>query len=173
MLSDRRELPCQTVDISPGGVSLITPVQGEIGQRAVMYLDHLGRLEGDVVRITPHGMVVSLQLTPQKRGKIADKLTWLANRSVLGLAEDRRHERIEPIYKRVQIAGADGSLHAGTLVDVSLSGALVRAAALPNVGEIVTLGATRGRVVRHFDGAFAVEFLRLLPIETFDPQIRL
>ncbi len=33
--------------------------------------------------------------------------------------------------------------------------------------KLVTLGATRGRVARLLDGGFAVQFLRLLPLETF------
>ena len=173
MLTDRRELPCQSIDISPSGLALIAPVEGEIGQRVVVYLDHLGRLEGEIVRHVPNGFAMALRLSPQKREKIADKLTWLVNRGELGLAEDRRHERIEPVHKRVQIATADGALHAGILNDVSLSGASVRANVQPSMGELVTLGATRGRVVRHFSSGFAVEFLRLLPLEDFDSQIRL
>jgi hypothetical protein len=35
------------------------------------------------------------------------------------------------------------------------------------------LGATRGRVVRRTEDGFAVEFARLLPIESFDNRIRL
>lgn len=173
MLTDRRELPCQTIDVSAGGLALAAPVVGHIGQRVVVYLEHLGRLEGEIVRHLNDGFAMQLRLSPLKRDKIADTLTWLVNRSELGLREDRRHERIEPVHKRLQITFADGSLHPGLLVDVSLSGAFLKCAMAPRFGEVVTVGATSGRVVRCADEGFAVEFLRLLPMETFDNEIRL
>jgi len=173
MLSDRRELPCQTIDASAGGLSLAAPMRGDIGQRVVVYLEHLGRLEGQIVRHIDAGFALQLQISPGKREMIADKLTWLANRRELGLPEDRRHDRIEPVHKRVQVTVADGTLHAGLLIDVSQSGACLRCALQPDVGAGVTLGLTRARVVRHTADGFAVEFLRLIPVETFDNRIKL
>jgi hypothetical protein len=173
MLTDRRELPCQTIDISAGGIALAAPVVGHIGQRVVVYLEHLGRLEGDIVRHIKDGFAIQLRLSPPKRDKIADTLTWLANRSELGMREDRRHERIEPVHKRVQVTMPDGLVHPGMLVDISLSGAYVKCAMAPQFGETVTIGSTQGRVVRRTEEGFAVEFLRLLPIETFDNGVKL
>jgi len=46
MLADHREFPCQVVDMSPGGMAVIAPVVGKLGDRVVAYVDHLGRLEG-------------------------------------------------------------------------------------------------------------------------------
>ena len=46
MLADRREFPCQVVNMSPGGMALIAPVAGAPGERVIAYVDHLGRLEG-------------------------------------------------------------------------------------------------------------------------------
>ena len=173
MLTDRRELPCQTIDVSAGGVALAAPVVGHIGQRVVVYLEHLGRLEGDIVRHLKDGFAIQLRLSPLKRDKIADTLTWLANRNALGLPEDRRHERIEPIHKRVQVTMPDASLHPGMLVDVSLSGAFVKCPMTPQLGEVVIVGSTEGRVVRRTEEGFAIEFLRLLPMETFDNRVKL
>lgn len=173
MLTDRRELPCQTIDISAGGLALAAPVVGHIGQRVVVYLEHLGRLEGDIVRHLRDGFAIQLRLSPMKRDKIADTLTWLINRGTLGLPEDRRHERIEPILKRIQVQLSDGAIHPGMLVDVSLSGAYVKCGIQPNVGDIVTVGTTQGRVVRRSGDGFAMEFLRLLPLESFDNRVRL
>ena len=45
MLADRREFPCQTIDMSPGGVALFAPVKGTAGERVVAYIDQLGRIE--------------------------------------------------------------------------------------------------------------------------------
>ncbi len=96
MLADRREYACQTTDMSPGGASLVAPVKGEVGERVVLYLEHVGRIEGEITRHTPQGFTVSISATLRKRDKLASQLTWLGKRHDLGLPEDRRHERIVP-----------------------------------------------------------------------------
>jgi len=50
ILVDRSEFPCQVVNISPGGIALIAPVSGAVGDRVIAYVDHLGRLEGKIAR---------------------------------------------------------------------------------------------------------------------------
>src|SRR5204862_1021011 len=96
MLSDRKEFPCQTIDLSPGGVALVAPVPGEVGERVVCYIDQIGRLEGIVARRFDNGFALSVNVPLFKREKLAEQLTWLANRHSLGMPEDRRHERIAP-----------------------------------------------------------------------------
>ena len=39
MLPDRREFPCQIVNMSPGGMALIAPVSGQPGDRPQAFLD--------------------------------------------------------------------------------------------------------------------------------------
>ena len=96
MLPDRREFPCQVVNMSPGGMALVAPVAGQPGERVIAYVDHLGRLEGHVARSLQNGFAMTISATPRKRDKLAAQLTWLANRNILGLPEDRRHGRIMP-----------------------------------------------------------------------------
>ena len=43
MLPDRREFPCQVVNMSPGGMALIAPMIGHIGERVIAYVDQIGR----------------------------------------------------------------------------------------------------------------------------------
>src|ERR1700748_2212701 len=109
MLPDRREFPCQVVNMSPGGMALIAPVSGEPGERVIAYVDHLGRLEGHVARIFQSGFAMSIAATPRKRDKLAAQLTWLANRHILGLPEDRRHDRIVPRNPRSTMMMPDGA----------------------------------------------------------------
>src|SRR5215470_20439257 len=96
MLADRREFPCQVLDMSPGGMAVIGPVSGVAGERVVAYIDHVGRLEGTIVRVLPNGFAMSIAATPRKRDKLAAQLTWLANRELLGTIDDRRHGRVTP-----------------------------------------------------------------------------
>src|SRR6202161_3282624 len=94
MLEDRREFPCQVVDMSPGGMAVIAPQCGRLGERVVAYIDHVGRLEGVIARIYPSGFSMTIAASQRKRDKLAAQLTWLANRNILDLPEDRRHQRV-------------------------------------------------------------------------------
>ena len=94
MLPDRREFPCQVINMSPGGLALLAPGIGNVGDRVVAYLDHIGRVEGKITRIIDNGFAMTVGATARKRDKLAAQLTWLANRHILNLPEDRRHGRI-------------------------------------------------------------------------------
>jgi hypothetical protein len=161
MLADRREFPCQVVDMSPGGMALIAPVNGKAGERVIAYIDHIGRLEGVIVRQFQNGFAMTIAATPRKRDKLASQLTWLANRHVLGLPEDRRHGRVVPRDPVSNLLLPDGSTLQCRVIDMSLSGAAVASDTRPPIGALVALGKTQGRVVRHLETGFAIEFTRL------------
>jgi hypothetical protein len=171
MLASRQEYPCQSVDMSPGGLSLVAPVRGLVGERIVVYLESIGRIEGQIVRQTEHGLALSMTATIRKRDKLASQLTWLCNRQTLGLPEDRRHERIPPRHAAVTVKLGNGREVAARLIDVSLSGAAVTTGLRPEIGAAVTLGRTPGRVVRILEGGFAVEFLLPVAPDRFDENL--
>jgi hypothetical protein len=161
MLADRREFPCQVANMSPGGMALITPVAGAVGERIIAYIDHLGRLEGKISRIYQNGFAMSVAATPRKRDKLAAQLTWLANRHILNLPEDRRHGRITPRRPVTQLSMPNGINLTCRIIDLSLSGAAIATDQRPAVGMLVNLGTVQGRIVRHLEEGFAVEFTRL------------
>ncbi len=172
MLEDKREFPCRTIDFSLGGVALAGPVCGEIGERVIVYLDYIGRIEGTVTRHTPEGFALALTLPGNKREKIADQLTWLINREALG-KEDRRHDRIIPHRRHSILQLEDGREHLVKIVDISVSGAAVATDLKILVGAKTLLGSTRGHVIRVFSGGIAIEFDTPIPIERFDENIKL
>jgi PilZ domain-containing protein len=161
MLADRREFPCQVVDMSPGGMALVAPVSGKPSERVIAYIDHVGRLEGTIVRALPNGFAMTIAATPRKRDKLAAQLTWLANRHILNLPEDRRHGRLVPRNPRTTMIMPNGASAPCTIIDMSLSGAAVATEAKPPVGALITLGRTQARVIRIRDDGIAVEFTRL------------
>jgi PilZ domain len=161
MLADRREFPCQVIDMSPGGMAVIAPVNGRPGERVIAYIDHIGRVEGTLIRQFANGFAMTIAATPRKRDKLAAQLTWLANRHVLGLPEDRRHGRIVPRNPVTQLVLPNGTALTCRLIDMSLSGAAVATEERPPIGALVNLGKVQGRIVRHLEQGFAVEFTRL------------
>jgi hypothetical protein len=163
MLSDRREFPCQVIDMSPGGMAVVAPVIGAPGERVIAYVDHLGRLEGKIARLLDNGFAMTISATSRKRDKLAAQLTWLANRQILNLPEDRRHGRFTPRNSMARLILPNGTNVTCRVIDVSASGAAVAIAPdlLPVIGAAVTIGKTAGRVVRHIENGFAIEFTRL------------
>lgn len=166
MLSDRREFPCQVVDMSPGGAAIVAPVVGKLGERVIAYLDHIGRIEGMIVRVGDTGFSMTIEASLRKRDKLADQLTWLANRQILGLPEDRRHERVIPRSPFTTITTPVGEKVPVRVLDISLSGAAIGGAEDLKPGDIVQISRTMARVVRILDKGVAVEFSRQQPIET-------
>jgi hypothetical protein len=162
MLADRREFPCQVVNMSPGGMALIAPVGGVAGERVIAYVDHLGRLEGKIARLFQNGFAMTISATARKRDKLAAQLTWLANRHILGLPEDRRHGRIVPRNPVGRLIMPNGVNLTCRIIDVSESGAGIATDQRPPIGTLVTLGKVQGRVVRHLEDGFAIEFTRSL-----------
>jgi hypothetical protein len=161
MLSDRREFPCQVINMSPGGMALIAPVGGQPGERVIAYIDHLGRLEGHVARPFQNGFAMTIAATARKRDKLAAQLTWLANRHLLDSPEDRRHGRMAPRNPIGRLIMPNGVSVACRVIDVSQSGAGVATEQRPPIGAVITLGKVQGRVVRHLENGFAIEFTRL------------
>ena len=161
MLADRSEFPCQVVNISPGGIALLAPVSGAVGDRVIAYVDHLGRLEAKIARQLQNGFAMTIAATPRKRDMLAAQLTWLANRSILNLPEDRRHGRFVPKVTGARLIMPNGTNVGVRLLDLSLSGAGVGTQERPEIGSHVTIGKIPGRVVRHLEQGFAIEFQRM------------
>jgi hypothetical protein len=171
MLADRREFPCQVINMSPGGMALIAPVAGNVGERVIAYVDHLGRLEGQIARLIENGFAMTILATPRKRDKLAAQLTWLANRSILNLPEDRRHGRIVPRNPFARLVLPNGINIGVRIIDVSNSGAAIATRERPDIGTPVTIGKVSGRVVRHLEEGFAIEFTRLQHPDTLEENI--
>ncbi|MEO8759097.1 MAG: PilZ domain-containing protein [Devosia sp.] len=158
MLADRREFPCQVLEMSPGDAVVIAPVSGNPGEKVIAYLDHIGRVEGTITESVEGGFVMDLVASPRKRDKMAAQLTWLANKDILNLPEDRRHERVVPDNRHSTVVLDDGRRYNCKIIDISLSGAAIELAVRPAMGTPVTLGRMRARVIRHFQDGVAVEF---------------
>lgn len=173
MLPNRMEYPCQTIDISPGGLHLAAPAKAKPGDRVITYLDHLGRIEGTCVRTTMEGFAMTITATSRKREKFTAQLTWLANREELGLPEDRRHERIVPRNPRAVLTMDDGAAHVIRLIDISLSGTAFSSDLDLPLGTPVRIGSTPAQLIRRFDGGYAAEFRFPLSPDVLDENIEL
>jgi hypothetical protein len=167
MRSDRKEFDCESIDASPYGIAFSSHAGVQQGERIVAYLNQIGRVEGRVARIFPGGFAIQMNVPPAKRDKLTTQLTWLANRQLLGLPEDRRHDRIAPRDRYTILTLPNGREYTATLIDISVSGAALNVDCEPPIGARVVVGATPAEVVRHVNCGIAVEFLSPLPADEF------
>ena len=161
MREDKEEYPCQVVNMSAGGMAMLSPAQCRDGERIVAYLENFGRIEGIVVRSVEGGFAARIVASKYKREKIANLLTWLINRESLGLNEERKHERVVPRNPLSKLTLPNGDVFDCRIIDVSLSGASIAIVKRPMLQTEVILGRMRGRVVRHHDTGVAVQFAEM------------
>ena len=173
MLEDQSEHACQAYEISPSGLSLRADHRGEPGEKVILYLDQLGRIEGVVTGALNDGFDITVIASERKRDKMAAQLHWLANREEMGLPEDRRHERVAPRNPLSELHMEDGRTYQCRIIDLSMSGAGLEIDVRPAIGTPVTLGAMKGRVVRHFEEGVAIEFAAVQNNQQFETELAL
>lgn len=161
MLDDGTEHQGSVIDVSIGGVSFASKLKPAIGTGVIAYVDELGRVEGTVIRGHSVGFAVLLALTPYKRERLEEKLSWRLSGAPKAL-EARRFER-ETAEKSTTLTRSDGSEMACKVMDMSLGGVSIQASEFPPIGEEVMVGKMRGRVVRHHETGFGVQFLGVPP----------
>ncbi len=176
MLEDRSEYGGTAVEASVQSIGIEADAKCRVGERIVGYFYTIGRVEGKVQSLTDAGFVLDMNTTPMKRDRLASQITWLANRDMLSLPEDRRHDRVVPRDPRIPVRNLTDATRGeghGHLIDVSRSGAAVSIKGAFKADDEVMLGTTPARVVRAFDGGIAVEFYGSVPDSMFDVDIRL
>jgi len=153
-----REHDCRTADISPGDARLAAPVSLASGDRIVLYLESLGRVSGRIVRPCEENQyALVFEASVHKREKMAETLTWMLNRTRLGLDAASPATNTETRY-RIKVELENGDTIDGAVLDFSLAGVTVRALRRPPLGAWVRVGSAYGRVARQTDTGFAVDF---------------
>ncbi len=149
-----------TSNISCDGALIVAHDRPAANEQLVCYFDELGRVTATIVRHAPGGFAVRFQITGHKRDKLADRLTWLLNKDVLGLADERASERFSAAGPAL-ITLLDGRAIQCRVTDISLTGAGFEALGpAPFEGDVILVGTLRAQVVRVAERKFAVRFLR-------------
>jgi hypothetical protein len=158
MLSDGREFECLTIDISPQGISVQGPQIGRHGERVVVYIQNLGRIDGLIARRAPGVFALDIRAPETKRDRLAERIGWIVRHMEGSTSELREHERHELEPVRTVMRLEDGSEFAAELLEVSLSSARFHVAARPPIGAQVMLGQQSAVVSRHIAGGLVVAF---------------
>ncbi len=163
MLPNQLEIPCQAVDISPGGAGLISAHVPQLGDHAIIYLDHVGRIEGETVRHFKGGFCIQIDCSLRKRQKLADQIANLEGQTEFVPDEQRRSARIAPKNANSELRLEDGRSYPITIIDISLSGAAISMEVKPALGSHVWLAGMQGTVIRHFAEGIGMQFATTAP----------
>ena len=158
MLPDKSEHEATVIDMSAGGLSMMSPLRPELGTHVIIYVQDFGRLEGTVVRHHEQGYACAFADARGLHDRVMDKLTLALNRALAPSASETRvHARL-PTSEVARLTLRDGTGYDCRILDMSFGGVSIAVALRPPLGEEVTVGRTRGRVVRHHEKGIAVAF---------------
>lgn len=162
MRSNHDEHACTIKYLSVGGASLVTTVAPDLGERIIGYFDHIGGLDGKVVRLTSDGFAFQYKVSDHKHDKLVAQMTWLINREAYPDEAGRRHERVGTKGRKTTLQLNEGIVLDVELLDVSVSGASVGTSARPAIGEQVAVGKVPAIVRRHHAQGLGIQFLSTL-----------
>lgn len=147
------------INISSYGLAVAAPVVGVMGERVIAHIDQFVRFEGPIVRVLNGAFVMEIVVSEEERSKLTNKILWFEKQKNHDVHDGRRHERVVPNKAHSTLTLADSAALGCLVIDVSVSGAVVSADVVPDIGTVLAVGKAVGRVVRHCGEGFAFEFI--------------
>ena len=157
---------CRVLKMTPHAIEITAPLTGQFGAWIEIHFSTLGTFEGPIIRIGSSALVMRIVTTAEDRNKVAGKIAWIEKKNT---PDSRRHKRFTPSNPHSAVRQSNGAVIPCQIIDYSISGAGVISDLDPPIGTVIKLGTVIGRVVRRFNGGFAVEFAVLQegqPIES-------
>jgi len=158
MFENMSEHVCQSINISATGLAVTCSYPARAGNRVVIYLDRIGRLEGTIIRATSGAFAVTLTNTVRKRLKLAKQIEHLASLPAEQRVEHRMNDRFVPSDRTATVThGKD--MRDALIIDVSRTGIALKTTLFAGIGDTVVVGKRLfGRVARQFPGGLAIAF---------------
>jgi hypothetical protein len=155
-----RTLACRSTRVSPYRMIVDVPVVGRIGDHITSHFGEFGEFEGTISDSKNGSILVELEMTPERRQWMADKLAWLEMTRRDPLIQDARKDaRFVPQVSHTTLTMADGKVSTCFIIDMSATGVAVSSEFQPSIGTPLAVGSLVGRVVRIFETGFAVKFV--------------
>ncbi|MBV9458070.1 MAG: PilZ domain-containing protein [Bradyrhizobium sp.] len=155
-----RTLACRSTRVSPYRMIVDVPVVGRIGDHITSHFGEFGEFEGTISDSQNGSILLELEMTPERRQWMADKLAWLEMTRRDPMIQDARKDaRFVPQVSHTTLTMADGKVSTCFIIDVSATGVAVSSEFQPKIGTPLAVGSLVGRVVRIFETGFAVQFL--------------
>jgi hypothetical protein len=158
IIREKRELDCVVTDLSPGGAGICCKASPPRKTEIVLYIGGFGRFEGTTTQPTKDGTGIRFKYTARKRKRIADQLELFVKEGLTAVTFLRESERIRDVTIQ-NFTRLDGEVVDCEILDISLTGTLLKTVGRPPINEVIRLGRIAGRVVRHHEGGIGVHFI--------------
>ena len=161
--------------VDPDSALFLTPEAVPEGTALIAYIEEIGRVDGvagEKAELAVPGFWVNFGFSASRLSRFTRHLRFLIHKDRGHAAAERRHTRFEPLDKIARFALPGGPDQHCEVIDISLSGAGLKSRVKPSIGSPISLGRMKGRVVRHFQDGFAIEFLTPLERSDLDSALR-
>lgn len=150
------ERPCIVVNVSAGGALLRTKYPPAFGKSVVLYIDRLGRFEGQVIRSGGNSFAITYSKKRDKAARTADDITEVMHKGKRSL-DRRKTPRIKQNAPAI-VHFEDGRTEECAILDISLTGASIEISPRPPLGMRLIMGRMTAKVVRRHDTGVGVVF---------------
>jgi hypothetical protein len=156
-----QSLDCQVLNLSAGGAGVHCQNEFPKDTPLILYVEGFGRFEGVAMPRKDGILGLSFSIGMAKQSRLMETLALFVKDGLTGVTRSREHKRMPSLVKR-SITLENGAHLVIDVLDISLEGVSLRTKTRPPIGEIVMLGHTRGRVVRHHDDGIALHFVKIV-----------
>jgi hypothetical protein len=156
--AEESEQPCQVVDLSAGGARVVCEDIPPTTTYVILYVNGFGRFPAVTTRYSDGAIGMRFDMTEHKRQRLTAQIKAFLQAGIVGVTNLRRYKRV-PVPAEGSFVREDGQEVACAIRDFSLQGAFVETSFRPPLGEVISLGHHRGRVVRHEREGIAVQFV--------------
>jgi hypothetical protein len=153
------ETDCELVDLSAGGAAIRCSETLVLGETLVLYIDGFGRYDAVCARFADGAAGLRFVCGDAKRKRLIEKLNRYVADGATDVSTLRASERVSSTGD-LNFTRANGEVVKCEVIDISLHGVSLRTNSRPPIAEILQVGRTCGRVVRHHEHGIAIEFLR-------------
>jgi hypothetical protein len=153
-------LDCQVINLSAGGAGIRCDEPPPLQSFVVLYIEGFGRFQGVATRYEAGELGMCFVCREAKRERLKRDLAAYVQDGQLPATRLRAHHRA-PSSAIGHFIRHNGEQVRCDVLDISLQGLSLRTDSRPPVGEIINLGQSWGRVVRHHPDGIALQFLKL------------
>jgi len=149
---------CTLVDISPGGAAVTCRHNLAPGDTVVLYVDELGKFEGAVVGHAGQRVSIRFDQSERARKRAMEKIALFKHGRLKEVpAMKAAIYAYDPVMSR--FSWSDGRTADCEILDISLTEASLRTDTRPRLNDIIHIGLSSARVVRHHRDGIRIEFL--------------
>ena|ERR1022692_3638570 len=160
MPAEKTTIDCQVLNLSGGGACVRCKELLPLHRLVVLYVDGFGRFDGVTTRFAEGELGLEFICNDGKRNRLLADIAMFVHDGITATTRLRRHSRSSS-KSLGYFMRPNGERARYKVLDFSSDGISIRTNARPPIGEIVNLGKTCGRVVRHHSDGIAIYFLEV------------